>query len=173
MWFAQKILNIGGNRRAYWPVHFTSKVYAPERIMVGVDAYPGYMGGCYIQGIGGIRIGDYTQIAPNVSIVSSNHDIYDSRKNHAKEISIGKYCWIGAGAIILPGVVLGDWTIVAAGAVVSKSFPNGKCVIGGVPAKEIKFLDESKCVAYEHSVKYNGYIAAAKFEKFRAKKLHI
>ena len=49
-WFKQKVLNWGGNKRCYWPVHWTSKVNDPEKIIVGVDSYPGVMGGCYITG---------------------------------------------------------------------------------------------------------------------------
>ena len=119
-WFKQKVLNWGGSRKAYWPVHWTSKVFDPENILVGIDAYPGIMPGCYIQGKAGISIGDYTQVAPQVVMVSTNHDPYDSRKNIEAPIRVGKYCWIGAGAKILAGVELGDWTSVAAGAVVTK-----------------------------------------------------
>jgi len=57
-------------------------------------------------------------------------------------IKIGKNCWIGANAVILPGVELAEHTIVAAGAVVTKSFLEGDCVIGGVPAKVIKKIGE-------------------------------
>jgi acetyltransferase-like isoleucine patch superfamily enzyme len=170
-WFKQKILNLGGNRGAYWPVHWTSKVYDEKSIVVGVDAYPGIMNGCYIQGKGGIFIGDYTQIAPNVVIVSSNHDVYDSRKHILKPVKIGKYCWIGAGAKIMPGVVLGDWTVVAAGAVVTKSFPDGCCVIGGVPAALLKELDREKCIPFKNRIEYNGYIRSDKFAKYRKKHL--
>ncbi len=173
IWFKQKILNWGGNRKAYWPVHYTSKVYDVEKILVGVDAYPGIMNGCYIQGQGGITIGDYTQIAPNVIIVSANHDPYDSRKHVLKPISIGKYCWLGAGAKIMPGVVLGDWTIVGAGAVVTSSFPEGHCIIGGIPAKIIKELEKDKCIPFHNRIAYNGYIRSDKFESFRKKNLAI
>lgn len=172
-WFKQKVLNWGGNRNAYWPVHWTSKVYDAENILVGVDAYPGIMGGCYITGRGGIEIGDYSQIAPNVVIVSANHDVYDSRKHITAKVTIGKYCWIGAGAKIMPGVTLGNWTIVAAGAVVTKSFPNGYCIIAGVPAKEVKQLDKSLCLPFEVDKKYHGYISAEKFENYRKHKLRI
>lgn len=170
-WFRQKILNKGGNKRAYWPVHFTSTVYDPEKINVGVDAYPGIMGGCYITGRGGITIGDYTQIAPNVIIVSSNHDVYDSRRSIEEPVNIGKYCWIGAGAKILPGVTLGDWTIVGAGAVVTRSFPEGHCIIGGVPAVVIKELDKTKCISFQNSIRYRGYIPEREFEAYRKRKL--
>ena len=172
-WFKQKVLGLGGNKSAYWPVHWTSQVYDVENIVVGVDAYPGIMKGCYIQGKGGIHIGDYTQIAPNVVIVSSNHNVYDSRDHILDKVSIGKYCWIGAGAKIMPGVVLGDWTIVGAGAVVTKSFPDGYCVIVGVPAVFIKELDKTKCIPFKNKVEFNGYIRASEFEAYRKKHLKV
>jgi len=173
MWFKQKVINVGGNRKAYWPVHWTSKVYDVENILVGVDAYPGIMNGCYIQGKGGIEIGDYTQIAPNVVIVSANHDMYDLRNHIDKPVKIGRYCWIGAGASIMPGVTIGDWTIVASGAVVTKSFPEGYCMIAGVPATVVKELDKEKCIPYQNKHLYHGFIRADKFPSFRKKKLKI
>jgi acetyltransferase-like isoleucine patch superfamily enzyme len=173
LWFKQKVLNWGGNRQAYWPVHYTSKIYDIDKILVGIDAYPGIMNGCYIQGKGGIIIGDYTQIAPNVVIVSSNHDPYDSRIHHLKPVEIGKYCWLGAGVKIMPGVTLGDWTIVGAGAVVTKPFPEGHCIIGGVPAKLISRLDHEKCIPFHNKVAYNGYIRSDKFDNYRRRYLKI
>ena len=172
-WFKQKVLNLGGNRQAYWPVHWSSSVYDVQNILVGVDAYPGVMKGCYIQGKGGIQIGDYTQIATNVIIVSANHDLYDSRKHLFEGVRIGKYCWLGAGAKIMPGVTLGDWTIVGSGAVVTKSFPEGYCVIGGVPARPIKTLDRDKCIPFHNRIAYNGYIRSDKFETYRKKNLKV
>lgn len=172
-WFKQKVLNWGGNRRAYWPVHWTSKVNDPERIIVGIDSYPGIMGGCYITGRGGLFIDDYTQIGPNVVIITANHDLYDSRLHIEGPVKIGKYCWIGAGAKIMPNVELGDWTIVASGAVVTRSFPEGHCLIGCVPAKKIKDLEKDKCIPYEARHAYYGYIPADKFEHYRKRKLNV
>lgn len=172
-WFKQKVLNLGGNKKAYWPVHWASQVFDVENIVVGVDAYPGIMKGCYITGRGGLSIGDYTQIAPNVVIVTANHDVYDTRKHIAAPVKIGKYCWIGAGAKIMPGVELGDWTVVGAGAVVTKSFSDGYCVIGGVPAIKIKDLDREKCVPFVHKHLYNGYIRSDRFSKYRENKLKL
>jgi len=172
-WFKQKVLNLGGNKGAYWPVHWSSQVYDAERIFVGVDAYPGIMKGCYIQGKGGITIGDYTQVAPNVVIVSANHDVYDSRRHVPAPVSIGKYCWIGAGAKIMPGVELGDWTVVGAGAVVTRPFPEGYCVIGGVPAKKLKDLEKEKCIPFHNKVRYNGYIRSDRFDEFRKSNLAL
>jgi len=172
-WFKQKVLNIGGNKEAYWPVHWSSQVYDVENILIGVDAYPGIMKGCYIQGKGGITIGNYTQIAPNVIIVSANHDIHDSRKHILKPIKIGEYCWLGAGCKIMPGVELGDFTIVAAGAVVTRSFPDGYSLIGGMPAKNIKDLDRNECVRYKTKNDFFGYISSKDFANYRRKHLNV
>ncbi|GJQ03941.1 acyltransferase [Capnocytophaga canimorsus] len=131
-----------------------------------IDTNPRYSPGCYIQGGGRVYIGDYTQIAPNVGIISSNHDLYDSREKVRKEVVIGKYCWIGMNAMILPGVKLGDFTIVAAGTVVTKSFEEGYCVIGGNPARKIKELDKEKCIPFKNKYEYHGYIPKKKFLKF-------
>ena len=164
----QKIL--GFNRRVPWPVHFTSIVSNPKNIYAGIDTCPGYMPGCYIQGIGKIYIGDYTQIATNVGIISANHDLYDTRKHYISEVKIGKYCWIGMNNVILPGVELGDWTIVGAGSVVTKSFKEGYCVIAGNPAKIIKKLDKNQCIPFKNKYEYYGYIKAEEFNSF--KKVH-
>jgi acetyltransferase-like isoleucine patch superfamily enzyme len=171
LWFMQKVL--GFNKKAYWPVHFTSRISSPENIYAGVDTCPGYMNNCYIQGLGKIYIGDYTQVAPGVGIISSNHDLYDSRIQQTGEVRIGKYCWLGMHSIILPAVVLGDFTIVAAGSVVTKSFPEGHCVIGGVPAQKIKDLEPEKCIPFKNEIEYNGYIRKSSFEAFRLKKLKV
>ena len=113
------------NHEAYWPVNHLSTIINPKNIYCGIETCPGFSPGNYIQAIGKIYIGDYTSIAPNVGIISGNHLLEDNRKHIAKEVIIGKYCWIGMGVLIMPGVVLGDYTVVAAGAVVTKSFNNG------------------------------------------------
>ncbi|MCI5123077.1 MAG: acyltransferase [Candidatus Electrothrix sp. AR5] len=164
MWFLQKIIGI--NRKAYFPVHISSVVFGIKNIYAGIEVSPGKSPGCYIQGIGTVYIGDYTQIAPNVGIISANHDLYNNRKGVVSSVIIGKYCWIGMGAIILPGVRLGDNTIVGAGSIVTKSFPGGYCVIAGNPAKLVKSLDREKCVRHKSLFEYNGYIKASKFEQF-------
>jgi acetyltransferase-like isoleucine patch superfamily enzyme len=170
-WFNQKIL--GKNRSAYWPVSSKSIVTNPKNIYAGIETSPGLMPGCYIQGLGKIYIGDYTQIAANVGIISANHELYDNRHHIYEEVRIGKYCWIGMGAISLPGVIIGDNTIVAAGSVVTKSFPEGYCVIGGNPARVLKTLDKDLCVKHRSHYEYYGYIPANKFEKFRSRHLNV
>ena len=151
----QKLL--GFNRAAYWPTHFTSKITNPENIRIGVGTAPGLSHGCYIQGIGKIDIGDYTVIAPNVGIISANHDPGNITKHTNSKVSIGRYCWIGMNAVILPGVTLGDHTVVAAGAVVSKSFPEGFCILGGVPARVISRIDPEAVTEKTNSYEYIGY----------------
>jgi acetyltransferase-like isoleucine patch superfamily enzyme len=119
-------------------VNFTSTVSKTVYLGKGVAQYFANCGGCYIQGINKIYIGDNTIFAPGIKIISANHSKNDLSK-HDKSIEpvrIGKDCWIGTNAVILPGVQLGDNVIVAAGAVVTKSFPSN-VVIAGVPAKII------------------------------------
>lgn len=171
IWFFQKIL--GFNKTAYWPVHYTSTIGNVKNIYAGIDTSPGYSSGCYIQGGGKVYIDDYTQIGPNVGIISSNHDLYDSRKKVVSEVYIGKYCWIGMNSVILPGVTLGDFTIVAAGAVVTKSFEKGYCVIGGNPAKKLKELTPELCIPFKNNFEYNGYLKATEFEEYRKLKLNV
>lgn len=96
--------------------------------------------GCYYQNHKAkIIIGDSVHIAPNVGLITTNHDILNL-DNHidGKEIKIDDFSWIGMNAVILPGVHLGPRTIVGAGAVVTKSYPEGNVVIAGVPAKILK-----------------------------------
>jgi acetyltransferase-like isoleucine patch superfamily enzyme len=68
-------------------------------------------------------------------------------------IIIGRFCWMGMGAVILPGVSLGDFTIVGAGAIVTVSFPEGHCVIAGNPARVIKQLNRKECEDFAASRK--------------------
>lgn len=156
--FFQKIL--GFNRKVPWPVHFTSLVTGQDFIHIGINTAPGASIANYIFASkdAPISIGNYTVIASNVCIGSSNHDVYDISKYTTKGgISIGNYCWISANAVILSGVTLGDHTVVAAGAIVNKSFPDGFCIIAGNPASIVKKLDPTSVVEFEHPYKYHGY----------------
>lgn len=141
----QKI--IGYNRKIPWPVIPSSIVSDPKRIKFHPDDLNIFQRpGCYYQSsYGTIYIGKGTTIAPNVGIVTGNHDPEDISKHlPGKDVIIGEKCWIGMNAVILPDVILGPKTIVGAGSVVTKSFPEGHCIIAGNPAKIIRHLDKHK-----------------------------
>lgn len=86
-------------------------------------------------------IGKNVWVGYGTKVVTANHDLKDPSKSQPiEEIRLDDNVWIGANCVILPGVHLGPHTVVGAGAVVTKSFPEGYCLIGGVPAKKIKDL---------------------------------
>ena len=172
IWFRQKFL--GNNGAAYWPMHPSSMISYANNVLIGKGVFPGYAPGCYIHAVNKIYIGDYTFIAPNVGIMSGNHDLKDLRLQTVNEpVRIGSYCWLGMQTMILPGVTLGDFTIVGAGAIVTKSFEEGYCVIAGNPAKIIKKLDKETCIRFESNTTYIGYVPIEKFPAFRKNKLNI
>jgi acetyltransferase-like isoleucine patch superfamily enzyme len=96
--------------------------------------------GTYFQNFEGcIKLGRGCCIAPNVGIITSNHDPLDLSKHlPAKSVHLGERCWIGMNSVILPGVSLGPHTIVGAGSIVTKSFTSGHVIIAGNPAKIIR-----------------------------------
>lgn len=157
-----------GLTKIYWPRDKTCLVANPHKVFVGINCKIGRPG-TYIQGAGGVYIGNFVRFGPNVGILSSNHDLYDRDKYVDKRIVIGDYSWIGMNATVLAGVILGPNTIVGAGSVVTKSFPEGFCVIAGNPAKIIKKLDKNKVVYNATKVRYYGYIAEGDFNNLRSK----
>lgn len=98
---------------------------------------------CKFQDQGGITIGDGTLIGHGVVLATLNHDMDPAKRQqlHPAPIVIGKGVWIGANAVITAGVTIGDNAVVAAGAVVTKDVP-ADSVVGGVPARFIKRIDE-------------------------------
>ena len=99
--------------------------------------------GCRFQDQGGLYIGEGALIGHNVVIATLNHNMDpDLRANLLPaSVHIGKHVWIGSSSTICPGVTVGDGAVVAAGAVVTRDVePN--TVVGGVPAKFIKRVDE-------------------------------
>ena len=145
--FHRRILRQNANTT--WAIHHTSTVIFPERITKGKNVFPGDSPGNFIDATNGIFIGDYTNLGPNVGILSKNHDtINNTIYKAAPAIQIGQFCWVGMNAVILPGIQLGDFTVVGAGAVVTKSFIEGYCILGGSPAIIIKHLDKDACLKY-------------------------
>lgn len=97
--------------------------------------------GCRFQDQGGITLGDGTLIGHNVVLATLNHDFLPEKRStlHPSPIRIGKNVWIGANAVVLPGVTIADNAIIAAGAVVTHDVVKNT-VVGGVPAKIIKSI---------------------------------
>ena len=95
--------------------------------------------------IGPVCIGNHVNLAQGITVTALNHNFEDTTKRideqgiSTKPVVIGDDVWIGANAVILPGVTIGRHVVVAAGAVVTKDVPDN-CVVGGVPAKVIKQL---------------------------------
>lgn len=92
---------------------------------------------------GHVYIEDGAQIAMGVSIITNNHDVYDRPVLTIQDVHIEKNTWIGANAIILPGVTIGENAIVGAGSVVTHDVEANTVVVGN-PAKVIRTLDKTK-----------------------------
>jgi len=107
---------------------------------IGKNVYINHL--CSMLDMGTITIGDNVLIGPKVNVLSEEHPVNpDERKAlMVRPVVIKNGAWIGAGATILPGVTVGENSIVAAGAVVNKDVPDNT-VVGGIPAKIIKHID--------------------------------
>ena len=114
-----------------------------KNITIGKDVF--INSGCHFQDQGSITIGDGSLIGHNVVLVTINHDLNpkENRKNHYAPIKIGSHVWIGSNATVLSGVTVGDWAVIAAGAVVTKDVP-ARTVVGGVPAKILKAVPKEE-----------------------------
>ncbi|WP_458404566.1 DapH/DapD/GlmU-related protein [Methanobrevibacter sp.] len=114
---------------------------ALDKLIIGNNVY--INSNCLAMARGGITIEDDVMLAANVQLLSNNHDEYDRNILLCKPIHIKKGAWIGAGASILPGVTIGEYAIVGAGAIVTRDV--GDCEVAvGVPAKTVKTLDKDK-----------------------------
>lgn len=125
----------------------TIKVFPPlyadfgKNIMVGEHVFINAC--CHFQDHGGVTIGDGCQIGHNVVFATLNHGLDPEKRasTYPAPIVLGKNVWVGSNATILQGVTIGDNSVVAAGAVVTKDVePN--TVVGGVPARFIKHIEK-------------------------------
>ncbi len=107
--------NMGGHH-----VHFGKNIYANYNLTLVDDTH--------------IYVGDYTMFGPNVTIATAGHPILPELRQRGLQynmpVRIGKNCWIGAGAVILPGITIGDNVVVGAGSVVTKDIPSGVVAVG-------------------------------------------
>lgn len=131
------------------PIDGTFRLYPPfyadfgKNITIGKEVF--INSGCHLQNQDGIEIGDGAMIGHSVVIATVNHDLdpVNNRKNHYAPVKIGNHVWIGSNATILPGITIGEWAVVATGAVVTKDVPE-LTVAGGVSAKVLKTIQKNE-----------------------------
>ncbi|MCR3761577.1 sugar O-acetyltransferase [Clostridium felsineum] len=112
-----------------------------KNITVGKNVF--INAGCKFQDQGGIYIDDNVLVGHNVVLATLNHDFNPNNRGSMvpAPIKIGKNVWIGSNATVVPGVCIGNGSIVAAGSVVTKDVPEN-VIVAGVPAKVIKNIEE-------------------------------
>ena len=124
--------NFGGKH-----VHFGKNVYANFNLTMVDDGH--------------IYVGDYTMFAPGVIVATAGHPILPELRETVYQynmpVHIGKNCWIGAGAIILPGVTIGDQVVVGAGSVVTKDLPSNVVAVGN-PCRVVREVSEHDSIYY-------------------------
>ncbi len=112
-------------------VHFGKGVYANFGLTMVDDTH--------------IYVGDYTMFGPNVVVATAGHPILPELREKAYQynmpVHIGRNCWIGAGAIILPGVTIGDNTVIGAGSVVTRDIPSNVVAVGN-PCRVLREIGE-------------------------------
>lgn len=118
--------NFGGKH-----VHFGNHIYANFGLTLVDDTH--------------IYVGDNTMFGPNVTVATAGHPIdpvlRSKEYQYNMAVHIGKNCWIGAGALILPGVTIGDNTVIGAGSVVTKNIPSSVVAVGN-PCRVIREVGE-------------------------------
>lgn len=119
-------------------VHFGNNVYANFNLTLVDDTH--------------IYVGDYTLFGPNVTVVTASHPIVPELRmpvtQYNESVRIGKNCWIGAGAIILPGVTIGDNTVIGAGSIVTKDIPANVVAVGN-PCRVLREITEEDKKRYK------------------------
>lgn len=114
-----------------------------KNISIGKNVF--FNAGCKFQDQGGIEIGDNCLIGHNAVLATANHALEPSknRKLNYAPIKICNNVWLGANVTVLQGVTIGEWAVVAAGAVVTKNV-DPYTIVGGIPAKFIKKVESDK-----------------------------
>lgn len=112
-------------------VHFGKYIYANFGLTLVDDTH--------------IYVGDYTMFGPNVVVATAGHPILPELREKAYQynapVHIGKNCWLGAGVIVLPGITIGDNTVVGAGSVVTKDLPANVVAVGN-PCRVLRKISE-------------------------------
>ncbi|MFE4713771.1 sugar O-acetyltransferase [Paenibacillus sp. NPDC056722] len=118
-------------------VHFGSNIYANFNLTLVDDTH--------------IHVGDYTMFGPNVTVATAGHPILPELREQIYQFNapvyIGRNCWIGAGAVILPGTSIGDNTVIGAGSVVTKDIPANVVAVGN-PCRVLREINERDKMYY-------------------------
>ena len=113
-------------------VHFGKNVYANFNLTLVDDTH--------------IYVGDYTMLGPNVTVATAGHPILPELREkiyqYNASVKIGRNCWIGAGAVIVPGVTIGDNSVIGAGSVVTKDIPPNVVAVGN-PCRVLREINEN------------------------------
>lgn len=113
-------------------VHFGKNVYANFNLTLVDDTH--------------IYVGDYTMFGPNVTVATAGHPILPQLRAQGYQynaaVHIGKNCWIGAGAVLLPGVTIGDNVVVGAGSVVTRDLPDNVVAVGN-PCRVLRPISDN------------------------------
>jgi maltose O-acetyltransferase len=121
-----------------------------KNISIGNDVYINF--GCVILDCGPVTIGNQVLIGPNVGIYDANHALDAQERMDGAlipgKISIGNRVWIGGGTIILPGVTIGDDTVIGAGSIVTHDIPSGVVAVGN-PCRVLRKLTDKDKVGYQ------------------------
>lgn len=126
-------------------IHMWANFFNPPGIEIGEDTIIGDH--CFLDGRAKLKIGSHVAIASQVLIYNSEHDVHSEDFDPIEEpVEIGDYVFIGARAIILPGIKIAKGAVVASGAVVTKDVAEGK-IVAGVPAEVI---GERKIKKYQY-----------------------
>ena len=100
-----------------------------------------------------IYVGDYTMIGPNVTLVTAAHPIAPELRQKGLQynlpVRIGCNCWLGAGVVVLPGVSIGDNTVIGAGSVVTRDIPANVVAVGS-PCRVLRPIGEQDRLFYDH-----------------------
>ena len=132
-----------------------------HNIEVGKNTFINY--NCTIVDVGKVVIGDYCQIAPNVSIYTAGHPVHPAARNTAYEygidITIGNNVWIGGNSVIMPGIHIGDNVVIGAGSIVTKDIP-AWTVAAGNPCRVIRKITEDDRYTYYKGVPADEECAA-------------
>ena len=127
-------------------VHFGKNIYANFNLTLVDDTH--------------IYVGDNTMFGPNVTLATAGHPVLPELREKGYQfnipIHIGKNCWIGAGAIILPGITIGDNTVVGAGSIVTKDLPANVVAVGN-PCRILREIGERDKVYYYRNLKIDPF----------------